>query len=214
MWSRNHYLVTSRSLFRAVEQAVFTLTVMALTVGTLHNTTRSLKSWHSMCLAQDNASCSSPVPWLWWLWPGPGPGFGPGPMVLFCNEESVLWSIILSETSSAMVTRMRQSVKMLLMIMMTERMTMITPWGREVCGDWSVSSELHPVICHLEHHELYQWRWAENNEYWWTVYCLPIGHHELDMVLIVSVNFLFEVRATMNVSSPMSFNWGSSGVTS
>ena len=39
--SRINYLVTSKSLFRAMEQALFTLTVMALAVGTLYNTTRS-----------------------------------------------------------------------------------------------------------------------------------------------------------------------------
>ena len=50
-----NYLVTSKSLFRAVKQAVLTLAVMALAVGTLHNTTRSLKSKHSMCLARDNS---------------------------------------------------------------------------------------------------------------------------------------------------------------
>ena len=57
-----------------------------------------------------------PVPW--WC-----------PPVLFCNEDSVFLSIILlSETSSAIVTRTREIAMMLLMIIMPEMV--ITPWDR------------------------------------------------------------------------------------
>ena len=57
-------------------------------------------------------------------------------------------SLILSETSSATVTRINEIVRMLLMIMMNGRMTVITPWGKSqgrlINVKWTTSSYMSP----------------------------------------------------------------------